>query len=111
MSVKENRLFQILEPQLQATAELGRRCPFLDGVDRPTIKEVVVELEGLRKFTVRYPWPHHQHDEEESSGLMTENEGSDLYKVGMSHYSDATPHSGQRSLDTTQMMITANSPR
>ncbi|KAI3474224.1 hypothetical protein Pfo_029012 [Paulownia fortunei] len=60
MSMKENRLFQILEPrvvregsleQLQAIAELVKRCLQLNGEDRPTMKEVAMELEGLRKFT------------------------------------------------------------
>lgn len=119
MSMKENRLFQILEPrvvregaleQLQASAELVRRCLYLNGADRPTMKEVAMELEGLRKFTLRHPWAH-QHGHEESTGLITENEASDLYTVPMSPYSDTVPLSGQYSLDTSQMMFPANSPR
>ncbi|KAM7478182.1 hypothetical protein LguiA_026395 [Lonicera macranthoides] len=60
MALKQNRLFQILDPrileegtleQLQAIAELVKRCLNLNGQDKPTMKEVVMELEGLRKFT------------------------------------------------------------
>ncbi|XP_027070452.1 wall-associated receptor kinase 2-like [Coffea arabica] len=119
MSMKENRLFQILEPrvvregsleQLQAAGELVKRCLYLSGVDRPTMKEVAMELEGLRKFTLRHPWAN-QHGHEESMGLMTENEASDLYTVPMSPYSDTVPLSGQYSSDTARVMFPANSPR
>ncbi|KAL3536542.1 hypothetical protein ACH5RR_005003 [Cinchona calisaya] len=119
MSVKENRLFQILEPrvvregtleQLQETAELVRRCLYLNGADRPTMMEVAMELEGLRKFTLRHPWAH-SHGHEESTGFMKENESSDLYTVPLSPYSDTAPLSGQYSLDTTQIMFAANNPR
>ncbi|GFQ05479.1 wall-associated receptor kinase-like 10, partial [Phtheirospermum japonicum] len=66
MSMKENKLFQILEPrvvregsleQLQAMAELIKRCMFMNLEDRPTMKEVAMELEGLRKFSKNH---HHQ---------------------------------------------------
>ena len=119
MSRKENRLCKILEPrvvregaleQLQAAGELVKRCLYLSGADRPTMKEVAMELEGLRKFTLRHPWAN-QHGHEEAMGLMTENEASDLYTVPMSPYSDTVPLSGQYSSDAAQMMFPANSPR
>ncbi|KAL0375360.1 UNVERIFIED_CONTAM: Wall-associated receptor kinase [Sesamum radiatum] len=78
MAVKENRLFQILEPrvvregsleQLQATAQLIKRCLHLNGEDRPTMKEVAMELEGLRKFT-KHPWAQQPVHHEESVGLL-----------------------------------------
>ncbi|KAL0333182.1 UNVERIFIED_CONTAM: Wall-associated receptor kinase [Sesamum angustifolium] len=56
-SVKEDRLFQILEPtilkegnleQLHAVAELVRSCLKLNGEERPTMKVVTMELERLR---------------------------------------------------------------
>ncbi|CAI9097266.1 OLC1v1033652C1 [Oldenlandia corymbosa var. corymbosa] len=124
MSMKENRLFQILDPrvvregsleQLQQTAELVKRCLCLNGADRPTMKEVTMELEGLRKFTLRHPWANdQQHGQDESVGLMAnEIESSDLYTVPLSPYSDLAPLSGsQYSLDSTQMTFPAsNSPR
>ncbi|KAI5663392.1 hypothetical protein M9H77_22715 [Catharanthus roseus] len=119
MSIKENCLFQVLEPrvvregtleQLQAAAELVKRCLHLNGEDRPTMKEVAMELEGLRKFTKRNPWTQ-QHGQEESEGLMTENEQSDLYTVPISPYTNASEISGHYSLDSTQMVFPANSPR
>ncbi|PIN19869.1 Serine/threonine protein kinase [Handroanthus impetiginosus] len=85
-ALEENRLFQILEPrvvregsfeQLQAIAELIKRCLHLNSEDRPKMKEVAVELEGLRKFT-QHPWAQ-QLVHQESVGLMNENESGDLY--------------------------------
>ncbi|XP_051131274.1 wall-associated receptor kinase 2-like [Andrographis paniculata] len=89
-AVKENRMFQILEPQvvregsleqLQAAAQLIIKCLYLNGEDRPTMKEVAMELEGLRKFT-RHPWANNQSNvQEESVGLMSYSgrEITDLY--------------------------------
>ncbi|KAH0721616.1 hypothetical protein KY285_005427 [Solanum tuberosum] len=59
-SVNNNHLFQILDhrvlqeanvEQLQKTAELVKNCLKLHREDRPTMKEVAIELEGLRKLT------------------------------------------------------------
>ncbi|KAL8246318.1 hypothetical protein R6Q59_007534 [Mikania micrantha] len=67
-SVKGNHLFEIVEPrllhettleQLQALGDLVKRCLSSVGRDRPTMKEVVAELEGLRKFTT-HPWVQQQ---------------------------------------------------
>ncbi|KAL2500228.1 Wall-associated receptor kinase 2 [Forsythia ovata] len=129
MSVKENRLFQILEPrvvregsleQLQAIAQLVKGCLNLNGEDRPTMKEVAMELEGLRKFT-KHPWIH-QPEHEESVRLMNPNESSDLYTapitstdlytVPISPYTNTGELSGQYNLDSSQMMFHhVNSPR
>ncbi|XP_076897442.1 wall-associated receptor kinase 2-like [Bidens hawaiensis] len=60
----ENRLFQFLDrrvvregpiEQLKEIAELVKRCLNLSGDDRPTMKAVEIQLEGLRKFT-QHPW-------------------------------------------------------
>ena len=93
MYLKENRLFQILDPrvvregtleQLQTIAELVKKCLNLNGEDRPTMKEIAMELEGLRKFT-KHPWVHQQ-NHEEVVGLMSESESANLYTVPISPY-------------------------
>ncbi|XP_051130967.1 wall-associated receptor kinase 2-like [Andrographis paniculata] len=130
MALKENKLFQILEPQvvregsleqLQATAQLIKRCLNLNGEDRPTMKEVAMELEGLRKFT-RHPWAN-QNIHEESVGLMSGGDGMDLYSApvtgaGADLYtvpiSNGDFSSGQYSLNSnnpSQVFPHANSPR
>ncbi|PIA65080.1 hypothetical protein AQUCO_00100516v1 [Aquilegia coerulea] len=59
MSVKENRLFEVLEAgvvndgkteHVHAVAQLAKRCLHMKGEERPTMKEVAAELEGLRGF-------------------------------------------------------------
>lgn len=129
MSMKENKLFQVLEPrvvregsleQLQATAQLVKRCLNLNGEDRPTMKEVAMELEGLRKFN-RHPWANQAADEE-TVGLMNPNEGAaDLYSVPIASGGDlytapisTADLSGQYSLnsDPSQSFFPhMNSPR
>ncbi|KAI8001093.1 Wall-associated receptor kinase-like 2 [Camellia lanceoleosa] len=55
--MKENRLFDILDAGVAkeggkegilAVANLAKRCLNLSGSKRPTMKEVVMELEGIR---------------------------------------------------------------
>ncbi|GKE29201.1 wall-associated receptor kinase 2-like protein [Tanacetum coccineum] len=62
-AMKENRLFEILEPrllregtleQLQVVGDLVKRCLNIYGDDRPTMKEVAMELEGLKKFKTHH---------------------------------------------------------
>ncbi|KAK2972074.1 hypothetical protein RJ640_010237 [Escallonia rubra] len=118
MSLRENRLLQILEPrvlregtleQLQIVAELVKKCLNKNGEDRPTMKEVAMELEALRKFT-KHPWVN-QHDHEETLSLLSENGQSDLYTVQLSPVNNNPDISGQYCLDSSQLMFPANSPR
>ncbi|KAI3677557.1 hypothetical protein L6452_36823 [Arctium lappa] len=115
-SMKENRLYEIVEPrvlregtleQIQAVAELVKRCLKLEGDDRPTMKDVAMELEGLRKLTTR-PWVEQQTNEE-SRSLILEVEQSDLYGVPLIPYSsnEWDSYSGI----TTQMEFPENKPR
>ncbi|XP_023734819.1 wall-associated receptor kinase 2 [Lactuca sativa] len=116
-SMKENRLFQIVEPrllqegtleQLQTVAELVKRCLNLLGDERPTMKEVAMELEGLRKFTT-HPWnQQHEQAPEESRSLILEVEQSDLYGVPLIPYSsnEWESYSG-----ITEMAFQENKPR
>lgn len=129
MSMKENRLFPILEPrvlregtleQLQSIAELVKRCLSLDGEDRPTMKEVAMELEGLRKFT-KHPWANQSVHEENVGLINNQSEASDLYtspipsndlySIQMGPYTSTGEFSGQHSSDSSRLMFPVNSPR
>ncbi|KAI3690502.1 hypothetical protein L2E82_48556 [Cichorium intybus] len=103
-SVKETRLFQIVDPrvlregtleQLEAVAQIAKRCLNLEGENRPSMTEVAMELEGLRKFTT-HPWVQHQETCDESKSLILEVEQSDLYGVPLIPYSsnEWEPYSG-----------------
>ncbi|KAL9998409.1 putative protein kinase RLK-Pelle-WAK family [Helianthus debilis subsp. tardiflorus] len=92
-SVTENRLHGIIEPrildeatleQIQGVADLVKRCLNLQGCDRPTMKEVVLELGNLRKSTT-HPWIQQQTGEETRS-LDLEVGQSDLYDVSLVSY-------------------------
>ena len=59
-SVKENRLFDILDTQVRkeenkqevmAIANLAKRCLHLNGKKRPTMTEIMMELEGVQKIS------------------------------------------------------------
>ncbi|KAF5759468.1 putative protein kinase RLK-Pelle-WAK family [Helianthus annuus] len=95
MSLKEDRLFQILEPrvvregtleQLQQIGALVKRCLSLTADERPTMKEVTIHIEGLRKFT-QHPWVTRHGDEENSNLLNAEGQESDLYEESINPYS------------------------
>ena len=60
----EQHLLQLIEPQilveagmeqLFVVAQLARRCLNLKGVERPTMREVAMELEGLSRFQKQQP--------------------------------------------------------
>lgn len=76
--LKENRLFEILEDRvidegspelLLAVAQLAKRCLKLKGEERPTMKEVAMELEGLRRMEM-HPWV--KENNEEGKSLLSE---------------------------------------
>ncbi|KAJ0802697.1 putative protein kinase RLK-Pelle-WAK family [Helianthus annuus] len=114
-SVTNNHLYEIVEPrilregtldQIQAVGNLVKSCLNPQGQDRPTMKEVVVELNNLRKFTT-HPWTQQQTFQETKS-LVLEVEQSDLYEVPLISYgtTDAESH-----LSSTYMMFEENKPR
>ncbi|KAF5467882.1 hypothetical protein F2P56_012092 [Juglans regia] len=85
-AIKEDRLSEILEQnlgpernkmQLKEVANLARRCIELKGEDRPTMKEVTAELEGLRKIDNR-SWVNVGSNSEEREYLLGKT--SDSYK-------------------------------
>nr|DAD39472.1 TPA_asm: hypothetical protein HUJ06_013795 [Nelumbo nucifera] len=109
-SMKENRLFQLIESQLCTeentkelliVAELARRCLNVKGEKRPTMKEVALELQGLR--LEKHPWI--QQTEEESMNLLSKH--SELH-VPQGHYVGDT--SEQSSLQK-DMIFSMNFPR
>ncbi|KAK6778329.1 hypothetical protein RDI58_025047 [Solanum bulbocastanum] len=84
LSMNKNSLFDIIDgsilwegshEQLQKMAELAKNCLQPHGEDRPTMKEMAIELEGLRKVTVISSSSQHEQDEK-----------LDLYTVPINSY-------------------------
>ena len=114
--MKENRLFEIVEPrvlregtleQLQVVGDLVKRCLNVHGNDRPTMKEVAMELEGLKKLKT-HPWSQNQTNEETRS-LILEVEQSDLHEVPLIPYS--TNEWESYSGSSTKMPFQESKPR
>ncbi|KAF5198556.1 Wall-associated receptor kinase [Thalictrum thalictroides] len=112
-SLKENQLFQLLQAgiltegnteQIHAVAELAKRCLSLKGEERPLMKEVAAELEGLIGFA-RQSLIRPRNVKTESA----EYEQGDLYAVPSGFY-NSDGASGQYSLDI-KMMQSMNVPR
>ncbi|KAK9167222.1 hypothetical protein Scep_002413 [Stephania cephalantha] len=70
-SMKENCLMELLDQRIvqeedlediHEVATLARRCLRLNGEDRPTMKEVAMELEGLR-VSKKHAWMEQDHEE------------------------------------------------
>ncbi|KAK9059307.1 hypothetical protein SSX86_021926 [Deinandra increscens subsp. villosa] len=115
-SVKENRLHEIVEPQIlreatpkqiQAVGDLVKRCLNLQGKDRPTMKEVVVELDTLRKLKT-HPWIEQQTFQDTSISVLEVEQSHDLYEVPLISYgsNDKEPY-----LNSTNMAFQENKPR
>ncbi|XP_019184480.1 PREDICTED: putative wall-associated receptor kinase-like 16 [Ipomoea nil] len=79
--LKGNQLFKILDgnilcegsttEELQEVALLAKRCLNFKGEDRPTMKEVAMELSGLRR-AVKHPWANKSSTSMESQALIME---------------------------------------
>nr|DAD42619.1 TPA_asm: hypothetical protein HUJ06_000849 [Nelumbo nucifera] len=72
--MKEDKVDEILEDrvvnecsrdQLREVTMLAKRCLKLNGEERPTMKEVAIELEGLRRSD-KHPWVEHYSEEVEN---------------------------------------------
>lgn len=118
MSLKSNSLFQILDPrvrregsleQLQAVAELIKRCLKLHSEERPTMKEVAMELEGVRKFS-SYPWIQPE-VQEEAVGWTSPVDATDLYPVTISPELGTGTYTRQHSQGTAPLFHAINIPR
>ncbi|POO02022.1 Wall-associated receptor kinase [Trema orientale] len=68
-SLKRDRLFEIVESeivneegnkeQVEEVAKIAKRCLNVNGEERPTMKEVAMELEGLRRME-KHPWANEE---------------------------------------------------
>ncbi|PPE00767.1 hypothetical protein GOBAR_DD02183 [Gossypium barbadense] len=83
--------------QLKEAANLARRCVRLKGEERPTMKEVASELEGLRT-TQKHPWGIHDLPDEETEYLLhdsygcgTSYDGSTSFSVGPDSMKNQVP--------------------
>ncbi|KAM3398633.1 hypothetical protein P3S68_002149 [Capsicum galapagoense] len=88
----------------------NRLCLRLTSEERPTMKDVAMELEGLRRYT-KHPWCQTQQcQDEETIELITE-QTSDLYAINMTtNFMASREFSSQQSLDS-RMMLQIHSPR
>lgn len=77
-SLKGDQLFQIIEDcivnegnteQLKEVASLAKRCLKVSGEERPSMKEVAMELEGL-KLSEKHPWVGLEQNTEETEYLL-----------------------------------------
>lgn len=78
-ALREDRLVQILEDcvvkeaknidQLKEVGNIAKRCLRVKGEERPTMKEVAMELEGLRVM-VKHPWINDEMNLEETEYLL-----------------------------------------
>ncbi|WRX30649.1 Serine-threonine/tyrosine-protein kinase [Theobroma cacao] len=71
--------------QLKEVANLAKRCVRVKGEERPTMKEVAMELEGLR-IMVKHPWANDELNLEETEHLL----GKPFEKGGSSGSMNAT---------------------
>ncbi|GLT34283.1 hypothetical protein SLA2020_088070 [Shorea laevis] len=103
-AMKDNCLGKILDgcigneaniEQLNEVANLARKCLSVKGEERPTMKEVAMELEGLRRMT-KLPWANDAWDAKEieySLGETSDKSGHDFDVSGsMSVVSNTVPN-------------------
>ncbi|PNX86215.1 wall-associated receptor kinase 2-like protein [Trifolium pratense] len=95
--LKQDRIFDVVQvgilndenkKEIKEVAILAARCLRLRGDERPSMKEVAMELEGIRLIE-RHPWNETEQNFEEGQRLLHEafssiyNEnGDDSYNVG-----------------------------
>ncbi|CAI9778156.1 unnamed protein product [Fraxinus pennsylvanica] len=78
-TLKQSNLFQVLDDnivcegnseELTSVAMLTKRCLHVKGEDRPSLKEVAMELEGLR-LAGKHSWNQTEPNKEESESLLS----------------------------------------
>ncbi|KAK1416331.1 hypothetical protein QVD17_32120 [Tagetes erecta] len=82
-NLKQERLFQVLDEHLQLNdvpseiiqvAKLAERCLRVKGDERPTMKEVAIELQGiLASKTRKHPWVQSSSNVDEGEYLLKEH--------------------------------------
>ncbi|KAJ1704530.1 hypothetical protein LUZ63_004309 [Rhynchospora breviuscula] len=105
-AMRENRLFEIIDPQiagdkgqrteLEAVANIAEMCVRIKGEERPTMKEVEVQLEIL--------WQSNQHIENAFTSQKLEKKQPLLY-----HSTEESDTTRQYSLE--QLLLSSNFPR
>ncbi|KAK7303666.1 hypothetical protein RJT34_14578 [Clitoria ternatea] len=89
-SLKEDHLFEVLQfdildeenkQGIMEVAILAARCLRLNGEERPTMKEVAMELEGIKLMMKNHPWTNADQNLEESQYLLHEA-SSGIYEHG-----------------------------
>ncbi|XP_022773316.1 putative wall-associated receptor kinase-like 16 isoform X2 [Durio zibethinus] len=92
-SLRRDRLFDILESrlvdeenrdQIMEVAKLAMRCLEVKGEERPSMKEVAMELEGLR-LTEKHPWVNVESNSEETEYLLNGKPSSSYSYSGSSN--------------------------
>ncbi|KAK3438489.1 hypothetical protein EUGRSUZ_C03105 [Eucalyptus grandis] len=103
ISMEENRLFDIVDAQvlkegkkeeIASFANLAKRCLNLNGRSRPTMKEVAMELEGMRKLLDPLGIQQNQEDREatESYDVACKSSKSNI-DADVITFSDVQPFS------------------
>ncbi|KAG6626125.1 hypothetical protein CIPAW_15G025700 [Carya illinoinensis] len=99
--MKEERLFEILEnnivaegnkEQIQQFVELARSCLAVQGDERPTMREVAMELQGIRKMQ-KHTWVILEANSENVEHLLSETCEANKYGESSSTITTAYHHS------------------
>ncbi|XVF64454.1 hypothetical protein PTKIN_Ptkin09bG0171200 [Pterospermum kingtungense] len=89
-ALKENLLFRIIDhnvlleeniEQIKEVAKLAKRCLRVRGEERPSMKEVAMELEGLRAMA-KHPWIKDDANSKETENLLGNLSGIDSNPSG-----------------------------
>nr|XP_043613246.1 putative wall-associated receptor kinase-like 16 [Erigeron canadensis] len=93
-SLEDGRLFQVLDEHLQLkelpneimqVSRLAERCLRVKGIERPTMKEVTMELEGIMASMIqKHPWLQSSAKEEEGEHLLKQSAGNYIFTDGAS---------------------------
>ncbi|KAJ0520873.1 putative protein kinase RLK-Pelle-WAK family [Helianthus annuus] len=118
---KQNRLHGILDhqvvkeatdDQLKAACDLACRCLNQVGGNRPSMKDVTMELETLRKFSKQHPWISEENYTITHS-LTIESEEHELYTVPLvsNSNSDTFGEYSSSTMGMKEIMLHVQSPR